>query len=94
MENFNMRVLRLSKQKMYLTVTYDISLDKARNKIVNLLDSYGFRVQKSVYEIQLNSKQFKILKKQMDRILKWTKRQYSEDHENIDSIKFYILSKI
>ena len=79
---------------MYLTVTYDITLTKARNKIVNLLDSYGFRVQKSVYEIQLNQKQFKILKKQMNRILKWAKTQYSEEHENIDGITFYVLSKI
>ncbi|MDP3381587.1 MAG: CRISPR-associated endonuclease Cas2 [bacterium] len=48
-----MRVLRLSSEKMYLAITYDISNNKARSKIVKILTSYGFRVQKSVFEVEI-----------------------------------------
>ncbi|MBS8121723.1 CRISPR-associated endonuclease Cas2 [Candidatus Vampirococcus lugosii] len=89
-----MRVLRLSNEKMYLSISYDISNTKARNRIVKLLESYGFRVQKSVFEVQLNERQFKILKKQLQKILDRAKKQYPEEHNNVDSIKFYVLSKI
>ena len=78
---------------MYLSISYDISSTKARNKVVKLLESYGFRVQKSVFEVQLNKRQYKILKKKLSSILKWTNKDYTEEHINIDSVKFYILSK-
>lgn len=100
-----MRVLRLSKEKMYAVVTYDISSTKKRNKIVALLESYGFRVQKSVFEIELTESQYFALKKQLNKILeyghkKWTnvgkKLVISEESQwwEDDSIKFYILSKV
>ncbi|UFX83267.1 CRISPR-associated endonuclease Cas2 [Candidatus Absconditicoccus praedator] len=79
---------------MYLSISYDITNTKARNRVVKLLESYGFRVQKSVFEVQLNDRQFKILKKQLKKILDWAKKQYPDEHENIDSVKFYILSKV
>jgi len=78
---------------MYLSISYDISSTKARNKVVKLLESYGFRVQKSVFEVQLNKRQYKILKKKLSSILKWANKDYTEEHINIDSVKFYILSK-
>lgn len=101
----SMRVLRLSKEKMYAVVTYDISSTKKRNKIVALLESYGFRVQKSVFEIELTESQYFSLKKQLNKILeyghkKWTnidkKFVISEESQRWkdDSIKFYILSKV
>ena len=100
-----MRVLRLSKEKMYAVVTYDISSTKKRNKIVALLESYGFRVQKSVFEIELTESQYFSLKKQLNKILeyghkKWTNIDkrfvISEESQRWkdDSIKFYILSKV
>ena len=79
---------------MYLSVSYDITDTKTRNKIVDLLESYGFRVQKSVFEIECNPSQFKMLKKQLEVLLEKADRNYSEDHCNIDSVKFYVLSKI
>ena len=78
---------------MYISVSYDISSTKARNKVVNLLESYGFRVQKSVFEIQCNESQYKRLKKSLEKILWYAEKDYTESHTNIDSIKFYILSK-
>ncbi len=79
---------------MYLSISYDISSTKARNKVVKLLESYGFRVQKSVFEVQLNKRQYKLLKKDLQSILKWAHKNYPEEHENIDSVKFYVLSKV
>lgn len=37
-------------------VIYDISSDKERNKIDNLLQDFGFRVQKSVFECTLDKR--------------------------------------
>lgn len=90
---------------MYVCVTYDISSTKKRNKVVTLLESYGFRVQKSVFEIELTEPQFNVLKKQLSKILAYhspiTKIADEEDAgedlgnpEDEDSIKFYILSKV
>lgn len=64
-----MRVLRLSKEKMYVVATYDISSTKRRNKVVALLESYGFRVQKSVFELEMTEPQYHLLKKQLNKIL-------------------------
>jgi hypothetical protein len=89
-----MRVLRLSKEMMYVSVSYDITSTKARNRVVTLLESYGFRVQKSVFEIECNESQYRRLKIQLEAILTWANSQYPEDHCNGDSIKFYILSKV
>lgn len=78
---------------MYVSISYDITLTKARNKVVKLLESYGFRVQKSVFEVQLNKRQYRKLKKDLEYILNWANKEYPEEHKNIDSVKFYILSK-
>lgn len=87
---------------MYVCVTYDVSSTKKRNKVVSLLESYGFRVQKSVFEIELTESQYRILKKQLNSILT-SKRKTVFSNENPetpqdildeDSIKFYILSKV
>jgi len=90
-----MRVLRLNKEKMYLSITYDISWTKARNQIVKILESYGFRVQKSVFEIEITESQYLRIKKQLEIILNKADNYYiSNNIENFDSIKFYILSKV
>lgn len=79
---------------MYAAITYDITNDKARSKIVKILLSYGFRVQKSVFEVEITKSQFQTLKKSLIYRLEYARKWYKEDMENIDSIKFYILSKV
>ncbi len=79
---------------MYLVVTYDITNNKARSKIVKTLESYWFRVQKSVFELELTKNQFEILKKSIIYWLEYAKTKYSDSNKNVDSIKFYILSKV
>ena len=45
--------------KMLVVVVYDIPDDRRRLKVFNLLESYGRRVQYSVFECFLNEKQLK-----------------------------------
>ena len=56
------------KQTKYL-VSYDITSDKRRRKVVKILEGYGFRVQYSVFECELSSKQFKELSKRLEPCL-------------------------
>ncbi len=80
---------------MYISVTYDISQTKARNKVVQLLERYGFRVQKSVFELEIKEPQFRGLKLKLEDILRKANIYYqNQNMDNLDSIKFYILSKV
>jgi CRISPR-associated protein Cas2 len=43
---------------MYILVVYDISDDKRRRLIDKLLSSYGYRVNYSVFEIEINHSKY------------------------------------
>lgn len=43
---------------MHFVVAYDITNDKRRKKLSDLLDTYGTRVNYSVYEIELNETKY------------------------------------
>ncbi len=43
----------------HIVVSYDISDDAKRNKIAEVLKDYGWRVQYSVFECQLEQKELK-----------------------------------
>ncbi len=45
---------------MYV-ISYDIEIDKIRNKVAKTLENYGQRVQYSVFECHISQKQFNIL---------------------------------
>ena len=64
-------------------VAYDITCDKRRKKISNLLKGYGQRVQYSVFECQLNHTKFNELRKRLIKVVKVTE----------DSVRFYPLSQ-
>lgn len=79
---------------MYLWVTYDLTRTKARNQVVDVLESYGYRVQKSVFEIEITESDFIKLKMKLEKILKKAEIYYQENNmESNDSVKFYILCK-
>ncbi len=40
---------------MYILITYDISNNKNRNKVDKLLSSYGYRVNFSVFELEIKA---------------------------------------
>lgn len=67
---------------MYIVISYDITSDKRRNKIHNLLKDYGTWVQYSVFECNISKKEFLRLQ---DRL------QDLSDKNTDDSVRFYIL---
>jgi len=42
---------------MFYVISYDVSDDKKRRKLAKYLESYGVRVQYSVFETELNDTQ-------------------------------------
>lgn len=67
---------------MFYLICYDIVSDRRRNKVSKLLEAYGLRVQKSVFECVLDEKQHEQLLQRLLKLL--NKRQ--------DQIRFYPLS--
>ena len=67
---------------MKILITYDIQNTKKRNKISTLLESYGVRVNYSVFELELTNKE-------LNKILKKLKNLSS----NQDSIRVYFFNK-
>lgn len=55
--------------KKFYTVSYDIEEDRVRNKIARLLKGFGERVQKSVYEVQLDEKQLEKLSRIVENLI-------------------------
>jgi CRISPR-associated protein Cas2 len=68
---------------LFYIIVYDIPCDKRRQKISELLEGYGKRVQYSVFECLLNQNQYTELKK----------RLHKQINSSEDSIRFYPLSK-
>lgn len=68
---------------MFYVVSYDITNDKRRRKVVKYLESYGVRVQYSVFETELNQDQLK-------KLIKGLKKQIKKDE---DTIRIYPISK-
>ncbi len=67
---------------MFYLVCYDIVNNRRRNKVSKMLEAYGLRVQKSVFECVLDEKQHENLQKRLVKLL--NKRE--------DQIRFYPLS--
>lgn len=68
--------------KQFVLVTYDISNDKRRLKIMKALEDYGRRVQYSVFECHLTPKEIKRLKVRLAPLV---------NPKDWDSIRFYYL---
>lgn len=50
---------------MRVVISYDISDDRRRNKIARLLEGYGYRVQYSVFECELDGRQLLKLQREL-----------------------------
>ena len=50
--------VKASKNKKLVLVIYDIVSNKRRNKFVKFLEGYGVRVQKSAFEMIINTSQY------------------------------------
>jgi len=66
---------------MFVVVSYDISDDRRRLRAARLLSDYGRRVQKSVFECDLDERRFLKLKDALNRLI----------HHEEDSVRFYQL---
>lgn len=65
---------------MFYIVSYDISDDKTRYRAAKVLKSYGYRVQKSVFECQdLTEKKFLRMKDRLEALIDFT----------TDSVRYY-----
>lgn len=67
------------EQKSLILVIYDIADNKRRSKLVKILESYGFRVQKSAFEARLSDKQYQNL---LERI-----ENFALEEDNIRTYK-------
>jgi CRISPR-associated protein Cas2 len=68
---------------LFYVIVYDITCDKRRKKVSDLLEGYGQRVQYSVFECVLNQTKYSELQKRLRKQVKSSE----------DSIRFYPLSK-
>lgn len=66
-----------------LAITFDVTSRKSYKSITKLLKTYGFRVQKSVYEIQ-------IYKKDVDKLSQLISNMIDD---KLDSVIIYNLGK-
>ncbi len=67
---------------MRTVVSYDISNDRRRRKVATILEGYGYRVQYSVFECDLNAKKLAELKAKLKPLVR---------EKEWESIRFYPL---
>ncbi len=68
---------------MFVLISYDITNDRKRYRVMKLLKNYGHRVQKSVFECELEEHHLLRLREQI------RKEIVPED----DSVRYYILCR-
>jgi CRISPR-associated protein Cas2 len=66
---------------MFVIVSYDISEDKRRTKIHDILKSYGQWMQYSLFECDLSKTEYAKLRSRLNKII----------NSETDSIRFYFL---
>lgn len=55
---------------MFVVICYDIPSDRRRAKVAKILEGFGARVQKSVFECDLKLPHLQKLKQKLGRVLK------------------------
>ena len=80
---------------MLVVVCYDISSNKLRNKIAKYLWKYGIRVQKSVFECEIEKKDYKLMKEELNKLLKkFYPKSPENEFENLEetnTIRLYVI---
>lgn len=67
---------------MRILVSYDISDDKRRYKVAKIMEGYGYRVQYSVFECELETPKLMELSKRLRPLV---------NPKSEESIRFYVL---
>jgi CRISPR-associated protein Cas2 len=65
---------------VFVVICYDIPNDKRRNRVSKLLEGFGTRVQKSVFECDIKPEHMRLLKARLDKMVR-----------EEDSIRYYYL---
>jgi len=68
---------------MFYVISYDVSDDKKRRKLAKYLESYGVRVQYSVFETELNDTQ----------VSKMIRGIQSRIDKSTDTVRIYAIPK-
>ncbi len=76
-----MSISLLFSDKHFYLISYDIVEDRARLRLMKLLKSHGFHVQKSVFECILSRTQYENLQKKITKMIDLQK----------DSVRIYRL---
>ncbi|BAQ61534.1 CRISPR-associated protein Cas2 [Geminocystis sp. NIES-3708] len=69
---------------MYIIISYDITDNKRRTRIHNILKSYGEWVQYSIFECELTETQYAKLRHRLSKLIK------KDDNDNI---RFYFMCR-
>lgn len=67
---------------MFYLICYDVVKDKRRNMVAKLLEGYGLRVQKSVFECMLTDNQYVMVTRKLNKYL----------NADEDQLRFYPMS--
>ncbi|EHL19060.1 CRISPR-associated protein cas2 [Peptoanaerobacter stomatis] len=60
-----------NKQELFTTIVfYDIISNKRRTELVKILNAFGYRIQKSVFECILTTKKYQLLLKKIKKFSK------------------------
>ncbi|MCX7839784.1 MAG: CRISPR-associated endonuclease Cas2 [Anaerolineae bacterium] len=54
---------------MFYVISYDVPDDRRRQKIADVLEGYGTRVQKSVFEVHLDVRHYADLRRRLERVM-------------------------
>lgn len=66
---------------MFIVVAYDIPDDKRRTRVMKILEGYGYRVQKSVFECEVTPQLYDKMRGRVGKAI----------DESEDSVRYYSL---
>ena len=67
---------------MLVLVTYDVTDDRRRRRVAKLLEGYGRRVQRSVFECNLTKAQFQKLRQRLEHLRAGSREAGPENRQN------------
>lgn len=77
----NSQTENVDEKKYIVLIIYDITDNKMRNKMVNLLQRYGLRVQKSAFEAYITKRKYQKLLQEAPALI----------DTGTDSLRIYLL---
>ncbi|MDJ1168742.1 CRISPR-associated endonuclease Cas2 [Roseofilum sp. BLCC_M154] len=76
---------------MVYLICYDIVCDRRRTRVARVLESYGLRVQKSVFEAVLQPHEYQKLHQKLQSLL--VREATPQEYLECDQLRFYPISE-